>query len=178
MKLSPRLMLMLLLAAILAGCDQPTTNTAGPDPRAQHLPAMTVQLGSRPFRLEVARSDKEQEAGLMFRDPLQKDHGMIFIFSDEQPRSFWMKNTKIPLDIIYAAGNGKIVAIKPMRPFDLTNVDSDAPAMYAIELNLGAAATTGLKVGDVIQIPRDVDAAIKAADSMSGNATTAPATRE
>jgi uncharacterized membrane protein (UPF0127 family) len=165
----------LFVVSIFAGCDRPTTGAAG-DPRAQHLPGMRVQLGSREFLLEVAGSDNEQELGLMYRDPLPTDHGMIFIFPDEQERSFWMRNTKIPLDIIYADRDGKIVAIKPMKPFDLSSVTSEKPAMYAIEVNGGAAATTGLKVGDTIRIPRDIRAAIRAA-AVSGNPSTAPATQ-
>jgi uncharacterized membrane protein (UPF0127 family) len=164
----------LLLLTIVAGCNGQTHTTN--DPRAQHLPGMKVKLGARDFLLEVARTGGEHEKGLMYRDPLPTDHGMIFIFNDEEERSFWMSNTKIPLDIIYADRNGKIVAIKPMKPFDLSNVNSDKPAMYAIELNGGAAATTGLKVGDTIDIPRDIDAAIRAA-AMSGNPATAPATQ-
>jgi uncharacterized membrane protein (UPF0127 family) len=175
MRISNRRISFLLLTLALVGCSQPASNAAG-DPRAQHLPGMKVKLGNRDFLLEVARSDKEQQAGLMYRDPLSKDQGMIFIFEDEEVRSFWMHNTKIPLDIIYADRNGKIVAIKAMKPFDLSGVSSDKPAMYAIELNGGVAATTGLKVGDTIAIPKDVNAAIRAAGE-SGNPSTAPTTQ-
>jgi uncharacterized membrane protein (UPF0127 family) len=78
---------------------------------------------------------------------------MIFVFDDAEVRGFWMKNTRIPLDIIYVAPDGVIVAIKPLEPFDLRSTSSDRPAQYAIELNRGMAAASGIKVGDRLSIP-------------------------
>jgi len=83
------------------------------------------------------------------------DHGMIFVFSDEAPRGFWMKNTRIPLDILYIATDGKIVSLKTMRPYDLSQIPSDGPAKYAIELNAGMIQKTGVKVGEILQIPAE-----------------------
>ena len=78
---------------------------------------------------------------------------MLFVFPDEDYRSFWMRNTLIPLDIVYLDAGGNVVSIKQMKPMDETGVPSDFPAKYAIEMNQGAAAKAGVKVGDVLNIP-------------------------
>lgn len=112
-----------------------------------------MQLGGKKFTLEVADEPAERELGLMMRDSMPSDHGMIFVFPHEDRLSFWMKNTRIPLDIIYVDQGGKIVSIHQMRPYELLGTPSDAPAKYAIELNKGMAAKLGLKPGDQLTIP-------------------------
>ena len=89
----------------------------------------------------------------MHRDSMPADHGMIFVFSDEQDRRFWMRNTRIPLDIIYVNAAGKIVSIKQMKPYDETGVLSDGPAQYAIELNKDAASAAAVTQGMTVQLP-------------------------
>jgi hypothetical protein len=139
----------LLLGLIGArGCDQPTSA-----PAPQSLPTISLMLGNRPFTLETATTNETREMGLMYRDSMPADHGMIFAFPDEQERQFWMKNTHIPLDIIFLDHDGKIVSIKSMKAYDLTGIDSDGPAKFAIELNPGAPHDAGLNVGNVVQIP-------------------------
>jgi uncharacterized membrane protein (UPF0127 family) len=69
-----------------------------------------------------------------------------------------MKNTRIPLDIVYVAADKRVASIHPMKPFDLQRVTSAGPAMYAIELNAGTASKIGLKPGDVLDIPAEVKA--------------------
>lgn len=134
------------LPLILLGCRQ--------DTRAQsHLPTVTMQIGSKSFTLEIANTPGTREYGLMRRDSMPQDHGMIFVFDHEQRLGFYMKNTRIPLDIIYINAAGKVVSIKQMKPYDLTTTPSDAPAKWAIELNQGAAADAGAKVGDTLEIP-------------------------
>ncbi|HMO25414.1 MAG TPA: DUF192 domain-containing protein, partial [Tepidisphaeraceae bacterium] len=78
---------------------------------------------------------------------------MIFAFPDERPLSFWMKNTHIPLDILYLTADGAVVSTHRMLPHDLRPVPSAGPAKYAIELNAGEIARTGLRRGDRIDIP-------------------------
>jgi uncharacterized membrane protein (UPF0127 family) len=78
---------------------------------------------------------------------------MLFVFPDEIAREFWMKNTRIPLDILFLDGNGKVVSSKSMKPYDLNTTPSDGPAKYAIEVNHGAAASSGVAVGDRLNIP-------------------------
>ena len=117
------------------------------------LPTTRMQLGNKTFTLEIADTRATQEYGLMHRDSMPADHGMIFVFPDEIERRFWMKNTRIPLDIIYVNAAGKVVSIKQMKPYDQTSVPSDAPAQYAIELNKDAASAAGVTQGMTLQIP-------------------------
>lgn len=119
----------------------------------QQYGLVRMQIGGRPFTLELAATDRTRQHGLMHRQSLPADRGMLFVFPDEEYLRFWMKNTPIPLDILYLDRNGKVVSIKQMKPFDETGVPSDAPAKYAIELNEGAAAKVGVQVGDVLVIP-------------------------
>jgi uncharacterized membrane protein (UPF0127 family) len=115
-----------------------------------------MPLGRETFTLEIADDDSEQQWGLMARESMPADHGMIFVFPEESRRAFWMKNTLIPLDIVYVAESGRVVSVKQMQPRDETPVPSDGPAMYAIELNQGAAARAGIKAGDVLTIPNEI----------------------
>lgn len=140
----PALAMILLAALGLFGCQQH-------DP--PRLPTVPVQIGSRTFHLELAKTDADRQTGLMNRDSMPMDHGMIFVFADEARRSFWMKNTRIPLDILYLDAAGRVVDIKSMQPLDLRGTPSAAPAKYAIELNLGASTLAGVKLGDVIALP-------------------------
>ena len=123
------------------------------------LPTVQMKLGGRTFTLEVADSDPERNRGLMQRDYMPADHGMIFIFPDQQERSFWMANTRIPLDIIYLDSFGRIVSIHQMKPYDRSSTTSAAPAQYAIELNQGLAFRIGLKPGDAVSIPDQLKSA-------------------
>lgn len=151
----------LVLLPLAGGCNQSTAPSSAPSAavdgpnggKPQSLPTVSLKIGNKDFTIETAVTDESREIGLMYRDSMADDHGMIFVFPDEQPRAFWMKNTHIPLDIIYADSKGKVVSVSNMKPFDLTSIESAGPAKFAIELNPGIPASTGLKVGDVISIP-------------------------
>jgi uncharacterized protein len=117
------------------------------------LPTVTMKLGSKTFTLEIANDTAEREKGLMRRDSMPADHGMIFVFAGEERLGFYMKNTRIPLDIIFVNANGVVVSVKQMRPYDVSTTYADAPAKWAIELNQGQAAAAGVKVGDQLNIP-------------------------
>jgi len=119
------------------------------------LRTVPMTIGSKNFTLEVADTDPAREHGLMKRDAMPADHGMIFVFDADAERSFWMKNTRIPLDIIYVNSAGRVVSIAAMQPYDWSAVPSKGPAKYAIELNQGVAAQTGVRPGDVLTIPPD-----------------------
>lgn len=137
---------LLCICLVLVGCRD----------EAPALPTVPIQIGNRTFTLEIAANDANRQKGLMDRDHMPIDRGMIFAFSDEAPRAFWMKNTRIPLDILYIDASGKIVDIKSMQPLDLRSSPSTAPAKFAIELNQGAAKLCGAKIGDVLSIPPNV----------------------
>jgi uncharacterized membrane protein (UPF0127 family) len=99
------------------------------------------------MNVEVARTPAELEKGLMGRRELAADSGMLFDFSKDTSMSFWMKNTTIPLSIAFIDASGKVVAIKDMKPLDLTPVTSPAPYRYAIEANQGWFASHGIRPG-------------------------------
>jgi uncharacterized membrane protein (UPF0127 family) len=143
------LMTSLTLALCTTGCTEKIS---------EQLPTTSMQIGSVTYTLEIAANDAQRARGLMFRDQMPAEHGMIFIFDDEQVRSFWMKNTRIPLDIIYLSDQGKVVSIKSMKPFDEKSVSSEFPARFAIELNAGQAQRCGILPGDVIIVPPSVTA--------------------
>ncbi|HSU66272.1 MAG TPA: DUF192 domain-containing protein [Tepidisphaeraceae bacterium] len=140
---APSLLVLFLLSAS-AGCEE--QSPAG-------LPMVKMRIGNETFQIEVAKSDAEQEKGLMKRDSMPDDHGMIFVFKTQRVLSFWMKDTRFPLDIVFVDSGGKVVSIKQMKAYDESNTSSDEPARYAIELNKGAAKRCGVKTGDVLEIP-------------------------
>lgn len=106
--------------------------------------------------IEIADDEREQAQGLMYRQTLPADAGMLFIFEREEIRSFWMKNTYIALDILYIDEAGKITNIhencEPLKEWEIT---SDAPALYVLEVNAGFCNMKGIKVGDIILYERD-----------------------
>lgn len=101
--------------------------------------------------IEIADNEYETQTGLMYRTKLDTNQGMLFVFPDVQTRSFYMKNTKIPLDIIYLDEAKTIVSFqKNAKPFDETALPSDAPAKYVLEINGGLSDEWQLSVGDRI----------------------------
>lgn len=101
--------------------------------------------------IEIADDDYSTETGLMYRTKLETNQGMLFIFPDVQMRSFYMKNTKIPLDIIYIDKDKTIVSFqKNAKPMDETSLPSEAPAKYVLELNGGLSDEWQLEVGDKV----------------------------
>ncbi len=110
-----------------------------------------------PVRVEIADSQAEQARGLMERTELAEDAGMLFVFEDERQRSFFMRNTYIPLSIAYINAEGVIVDIQDMQPLDETSRPSAAPAKYALEVNQGFFARHGIEVGNMVRLPQGLD---------------------
>lgn len=101
--------------------------------------------------IEIADDDYQTQTGLMYRNSMDTHQGMLFIFDSEEYKSFYMKNTKIPLDIIYINANKKIVSIqKNTKPFDEASLPSEAPAKYVLEINAGLSDEWYLQSGDKI----------------------------
>ncbi len=99
-------------------------------------------------KAEVVTSNQARQLGLMYRRDLPQDRGMLFVFPGEQPRSFWMKNTYIELDIIYISKDRKVVSVsKRARPLTTTKRHSEGPAKYVLEVGGGLADEWGLKPG-------------------------------
>ena len=119
----------------------------------------SVELGGKEFSVEIADTSEKHALGLMFRDSMPSDHGMFFIFPAEAPRGFWMKNTRIPLDIMYFDKDLKLVSISadtpPCRVSRCPSYPSIVPAKYVLELNAGKAAELGVNLGDTLIVRLD-----------------------
>lgn len=105
----------------------------------------------RKIDIELADTPNERALGLMYRKGMDENQGMFFIFKEEEPRSFYMKNTEFSLDIIYLNKDLQIVSIvKRAKPYDESSMPSEAPAMYVLEINGGLSDKWGIDVGDNI----------------------------
>ena len=115
-----------------------------------------VVLKGQRFTVELADTSEKRALGLMFRDSIAEDHGMLFLFPAEARRRFWMKNTRIPLDILYFDSELRLVSVvagaEPCRMQRCPNYPSAGPARYVLELNAGKAAELGVKPGDALQL--------------------------
>ena len=114
---------------------------------AGDFPTDHIDVGGHSIKVEVAATTELRTRGLMYRDSLGADRGMLFVYPDEQMRGFWMKNTRIPLDIAFADSAGRIVWIDQMAPLDTDSTSSRYPAKYALEMNQGWFAAHGVAVG-------------------------------
>jgi uncharacterized membrane protein (UPF0127 family) len=112
---------------------------------------LTIQSknGAHRFTVEVAATSEQQERGLMFRKALAGDRGMIFPYEPPQEVAFWMKNTLIPLDIVYIRSDGTIVRIVHALPMDLTPLPSGEPITGVLEIRGGRAGELGIQEGDI-----------------------------
>lgn len=116
------------------------------------LPTVIVKATGAAIPVEEALTRKKRIQGLMNRDQLKARTGMWFVFDDDEKRSFWMRNTRIPLDIVYVDHKGKIVRIfKNTRPYSERGLPSGAPARYVLEVNGGEASQLGLVEGGYVQ---------------------------
>ena len=139
-----------------AACTQPvpvtpanTTTTSAPaGPRVIFPNGFVVNV-------ETVADDELRARGLMYRDHLAPNAGMLFFFKEEEPHSFWMKNTRIPLDMIFLDTNRRIVGIErdvpPCKVMDCPSYGPAAPSRYVLEVAGGVAQQHGLKSGDVLR---------------------------
>ena len=134
-----------LIIFFLVGCAQPHTESV-------ELVLSMNQDTQILVNAEIADDPLERQKGLMFRDQLAENDGMIFIFDDEEPRSFWMKNTFIPLDILYFDSNGLLVSALTMEPCiadPCKGYPSKNPAKYVLEVNKGFIEQHNIQPGKV-----------------------------
>lgn len=128
--------------------------------RRDDLKVETVQLNGKPFRLWIMDTGGKRQEGMMFlRDgDVEADQGMLFAFSDVQQKGeangFWMRNTFIPLDIIYISPEGRVVNVGKGEPFNEKPVTPSGSYRNVIELKGGTAARIGLKPGMLVEIPK------------------------
>ncbi|MBV8193237.1 MAG: DUF192 domain-containing protein [Alphaproteobacteria bacterium] len=148
---SARLGRRLMLAAPLAlGVRGAFAQEAMTFPRS----SLVIDTGKRqiPFDIELALDDEHRARGLMFRDKLGPYEGMLFDFFQEAPVSFWMKNTRIPLDMLFIAGDGTIKHIKAnATPFSTDPIPSNFPVRAVLEIDGGSARLLGIKEGDKVK---------------------------
>lgn len=136
-----------LLSLIFAAA--PTTASPTADTQPLKIEATT---GDREFAVEVVREEKERNRGLMFRRHMADDRGMLFDYNPPQAVSFWMKNTYIPLDIIFIDARGRIITIaENTKPLSLETIPSGGVARGVLEINGGLAKKLGIKVGDRVR---------------------------
>lgn len=114
--------------------------------------SIALRIGSHQLSVEVAATSTQREQGLMFRRKMPADQGMLFVFPAEQPLSFWMKNTYLPLSIAFIDANHEIINIEDMAPLDeQSRTLSLGPALYALEVNQGWFDEHGIKAGDDVR---------------------------
>lgn len=129
------------------------------DEQAMLLPVDPAPLlaetaaGERSFTIEIADDPQERGAGLMFRKTMEDDHGMLFVFEQTQPVGFWMKNTPMPLDLLYIGEDGRVKEIHRGEPFSEAPIESNVPIRFVLELKRGTAQHTGVKPGDLLRHP-------------------------
>jgi uncharacterized membrane protein (UPF0127 family) len=157
---------LLLVALLLSGCGDepartPATSGAAPTPTVSAgefgTASVEIETSAGPVTLsvQVASTPDARNRGLMGRTSLEPFDGMVFLFPDERPRSFWMKDTLIPLSIAFFDSDGVIVSIVDMRPCEAdpcTYYSSGAPAAGALEVARGYLAERGIAVGDRVSV--------------------------
>lgn len=123
------------------------------------LAQTTIGIGKRNIKSWVMDTDGKIQEGMMWLSDSEvpNDQAMLFVFEEEGPRSFWMQNTLIPLDIVFIGANKRVVDIKGGKPLDEKSLRSLGPAKYVLELKAGSTVRFELKKGDMIRIPNDVD---------------------
>lgn len=133
------------------------------DARATEAPpieTLTVQsaAGEHVFLVEIARTEPQRARGLMFREAMAPDAGMLFIFEMEGERYFWMKNTPLSLDIIFLDASGAIVSIaENTTPFSEKTISSHGVSLYVLEVLAGTSRRLGISAGDKVRT-RSIDA--------------------
>lgn len=138
-----------LLLAVFVGM-LPLAACSGDDRLVAH-----TATGDYAFSVEVVDTPATRAKGLMFRQSLAKDAGMLFDFQQEQQTAFWMQNTFIPLDMVFIAADGVVKTIHVnAKPHDTTSIPSGVPVRFVLEIPGGRSVEIGLKPGDRIDHPR------------------------
>lgn len=133
-------------------------HAATPETKSAHAPVATAWLKRHEFQIEIADDFAAREHGLMNRTSMPANHGMLFVFDAPAMLSFWMKNTLIPLDMLFFDRDYKLVNVQqnvpPCRADPCPAYGSSGPAQYVLELNGGEAQKLGVKPGDKLTVHR------------------------
>lgn len=139
-----------LLAALLFGWPAAAEDAAA----IREELIVTTQAGPQKFQVEIADDPRERSRGLMFRREMAKDHGMLFDFGIEEPASFWMENTYLPLDMIFIRADGTVESIaERTTPLSRRGVPSKGPVRYVLEINGGLSDELNIRPGDKVSGP-------------------------
>ncbi|MDV5120857.1 MAG: DUF192 domain-containing protein [Candidatus Scalindua sp.] len=142
------IMFLLVLASMLWSCS-------GHSNIADNI-TYEINIHDKKPRVEVAFRQKERTIGLMFREKLDSDHGMLFIYPQEQNLSFWMKNTRIPLSIAFINSSETITQIEPMAPYSLASHTSKVKVRFALEMEEGWFRKNGITVGSKVDFSSEI----------------------
>ena len=143
----------LLLLNFILGCKENSQSVKG-----EKIPQNKSELYDLNFsgvflKVEVAALPEERELGLMFRNSLKENEGMLFVFKEGSGQRFWMKNTRIPLDIGYLSTSGVLLEVHKAKPYDLSGVPSRSQDIkFVLELNAGGYKKLGIKIGSRISL--------------------------
>ena len=139
----------LLIISFLLALSASTVAHADP---ATEIARITTATGEHDFRVEIADTPKARARGLMLRKSMPENHGMLFDFGAERPVSMWMKNTYIPLDMVFIGRDGRVVGVAAdTEPLSERIITSPEPAYAVLELNAGAARRISLAPGDRVR---------------------------
>jgi hypothetical protein len=139
------------------GCRPPEASAAPPQPTSRPaFPWAQVVVetprGDVTLRVEVARTDRERTHGLMFKEHLAEDEGMVFLFDRTEEHVFWMKNTPLPLDMLFLGDDRRVVGIRESaEPLSLTRVTVGVPSRYVLEVRGGWARAHGVGKGALVR---------------------------
>ena len=145
-----------MCASLVFLCASPAALAVDAPPPHGNLErlAIVTASGIHEFSVEVVRSGPQRERGLMFRRFLPQERGMLFDFATERPVMMWMKNTYLPLDMIFIGRAGKVVGLaENTEPLSEKIIPSGAPAYAVLEVAAGTAARIGLRIGDSVRHP-------------------------
>ena len=151
----PRRLILLVLLCAVSACHGAPKSADAVTPSAPAGPRVVLPSGAV-YAVEVVRTPEEQAQGLMFRESLPERTGMLFLFRDAAPHQFWMKNTMIPLDIVWLDDSGRVVFVSantpPCRADPCPNYGPAVPAPTVLEIAGGMAAKEKATVGSTIRL--------------------------
>ena len=145
--------LLCLILCFTQGCKKAEDNSSEGLANHHKSKSFEFKIGKVIIKTELAVLPKERERGLMFRESMDEEEGMFFVFESGSSQRFWMKNTRIPLDIGYISSDGVLIEIHKGKPYDLSGVPSHSNDIkFVLELNAGAYKKLGIRLGDRVSL--------------------------
>ncbi|MGE0501836.1 MAG: DUF192 domain-containing protein [Rhizobiaceae bacterium] len=136
-----------LLAATVVRAEEPMMLPVDP------APLVVPGQADATFSIEIADDATERARGLMFREQMDDRRGMLFVFEETRPVGFWMKNTPMPLDLVFVGEDGRVRAVLPGEPFSTAPIGTPEPVRFVLEVKRGIAVGAGIDVGDRLSHP-------------------------